>query len=179
MKIYIRQSLLNKLNYITNTYSHEVGGYLLGEIKGGIIYLQDLLIPRQNVSSTSVEITPESQLELRRTYRDKCNRIIGHWHSHHTMGAFWSATDEENMKNFMIRKDLFIFLVTSTTNHKVRVSLRDPLNFDIDDCELEVSDLTFQLLRKRVDSMINNNNNWEANTNNDTEDSIHTSREDF
>ena len=126
---------------MTSKYDHEIGGYLTGKINNGVIFLDDILIPNQRVTNTNVHIGPEDQIELRRKYGSKVFTIKGHWHSHHSMGAFFSGTDEENMRNIMVREKLFVFIVSSYRNnafeHLVRVSVRDPITLDLNSCDIE------------------------------------------
>lgn len=153
MKVNITALLMSKMDYIAKNYNVEFGGYLIGEIKDGEIHLQDLLIPNQTVSATSVDISPEAQMDLRRRYKDKVFKILGHFHSHHSMSAFFSATDEENMRNIMLKKKLFVFIVSSDKGHLVRISMRDPLNIDFNDCELYINTIEFNNLRKRLEEI--------------------------
>lgn len=154
LTIHITPTLLTKLNVLSSEYTIEVGGYLTGEIKDNTIFLRDLLIPDQNISSGSVKITGEDQVKLRQKFGDKVKEILGHWHSHHSMGCFWSDTDENDMKNTMSFRKLFVWVVSSNGNHLIRVSQKEPFSIDINDCEFYVKNLTIDLLRKRMDNLV-------------------------
>lgn len=153
IKVNVSPNLWTKIDFITRNYNIEFGGYLVGEIRAKEIFLQDLLIPSQTVSGTHVDISHEAQLDLRKKYGDKVFKIIGHWHSHHSMGAFWSGTDLNNMSNIMTSKKLFVFIVTSTTGYKCRVSVREPIAYDLEDCELYIKSLTFDILRGQLEKI--------------------------
>jgi len=158
IKINIAPVLLTKLNILSSEYSMEVGGYLTGEIKNNEIYLKDLLIPNQIISPVSVNISGQDQINLRKKFGDKVKNIIGHWHSHASMGCFWSGTDEADMKNIMTIKNFFIWVVSSKGNHLIRISQREPFYHDFNDCEFYVKNLTLDLIRKRMDNLIVKNN---------------------
>ena len=163
MKIHITPTLYTKLRYLVENYNIEIGGYLTGEIRNKEVYLNDILIPSQNISAVHVRITPQDQLELRRKYKDKVFKIIGHFHSHHTMGAFWSGTDENLMRNVMETKDFFVFIVGSTTGFKIRVSVRNPISFDIEDNEFEINSLDFNNFKNNIDKVFNSNDSYRKN----------------
>ena len=159
IKINIAPVLLTKLNILSSEYGIEVGGYLIGEIKDNEIWLKDLLIPDQLISSDSVSISGADQIKLRRKYGDKVKEIIGHWHSHHSLGCFWSATDVADMKNTMSFRRFFVWIVSSNGNHLIRVSQKEPFAYDFDDCEFYVKNLTLDLLRKRMNTLVDINTN--------------------
>jgi proteasome lid subunit RPN8/RPN11 len=161
MKIHFNPLLMKKIEYIVASFNLEIGGYLTGEIKEGEIYLDDLLIPNQKISVASVEITPQDQLELRQKYKDKVFKILGHFHSHNTMGAFWSGIDENNMSTIMKTKNIFVFMVSSYRGgeyeHKIRVSIRNPITLDINDIEVDVFGNEIQDLQNRINEIKNIN----------------------
>lgn len=158
LRVNVTALLMSKINFIAQTYDFEVGGYLIGEVKNGEVYLQDLLIPpKQGVSPGNVFITPAAQVDLRRRYGDKVFKIIGHWHSHHKMSAYFSGTDEANMAGIMERKNFFVFIVSNYQGHVVRVSMRNnPINYDINQCELYIKTQEFDRLRKTIEEIKSN-----------------------
>ena len=83
IRINITAELKTKLDILTSEYDTEIGGYLVGETRDGEIYLSDILIPSQQVSSVHVDISPKDQIDLLKRYKDKCKHVIGHFHSHH------------------------------------------------------------------------------------------------
>jgi proteasome lid subunit RPN8/RPN11 len=148
-------SLLTKLDILSSEYHTEIGGYLIGDIKGGNIILTDLLIPNQVVSNVSVNINPRDQIDLMKRYGvEKCKKILGHWHSHAGMGCFWSETDLHNMRGIMESKGLYVFIVSSLKRHLIKVCLRNPLNVDFDNVDFELKSLSLDLFRKKVDSIL-------------------------
>lgn len=156
MKVNITAALISKLNVLSSEYNIEVGGYLTGKIKEGQLWLDDLLIPDQRITSTSVEIDTKDQVSLFRKYGARCKDIVGHWHSHHSMGCFWSGTDLTNMNNIMGYKDLYVFIVSSQGNHKVKVCMKNPLTLEFDDCELYIKTVMIDQLRMRMKQLMSN-----------------------
>lgn len=156
MKVNITASLMAKMNVLSSEYNIEVGGYLTGKIKNGEIFLDDLLIPNQRISAASVDINTNSQVEMFRKYGARCKKIIGHFHSHHSMGCFWSAIDLNNMNNIMGYKDLFVFIVSSKGNHKVKVCMKNPLTLEFDDCDLYLRTVMIDQLRMKMKNLMNN-----------------------
>lgn len=154
LKVLISPTLLQKLNILSSDYDIEVGGYLTGEIKSDRIILKDLLIPDQMISRSSVVISGQDQLALRKKFGNKVTKIIGHWHSHHSLGCFWSTTDETDMRNIMSFRKFFVWIVSSRGKHLIRVSQRDPFGFDFNNCEFKVNSLSLDFVKKRMDSLI-------------------------
>ncbi len=154
IKINITPVLLSKLNMLSSEYNIEIGGYLIGEIVHNEIYLKDILIPSQRINSVSVNINGNDQIELRKKYGDKVKEIIGHWHSHHNMGCFWSSTDTNNMKNIMSFKKFFVFVVSSNGDHLIKISQKEPFRYDFNDCEFFIKNLKIDMLRKQIDTLI-------------------------
>jgi len=158
IRINIAPVLLTKLNVLSSEYNVEISGYLTGEVKNNEIYLKDLLIPNQRIGFGYARISGEDQVALRNKFGDKVKEIIGHFHSHNSLGCFWSGTDEDDMRNTMSFRKFFVWVVSSNGNHLIRVSQREPFSYDFDDCEFYVKNLTLDLLRKRFDNLIIENN---------------------
>lgn len=155
MKINITSELKAKLDILTTDYNCEIGGYLTGYTKSGEIFLDGLLIPPQSVSVGSVKITPQDQIALLKKYGDKCKRIIGHFHSHHGMGAFWSGQDESDMASTMEFKPWFVFIVGSRGNYKIRICLKNPVTYNIENVDFYVKTFMIDLMRKTVEKIFN------------------------
>ena len=164
MRINISPSLKVTLETLNEEFDFEIAGYLLGKIVNKEIFLYDILIPSQQVSSGGVVISPEAQVELFKKHGNKCQNIIGHWHSHVDFGVFWSSTDEINMRNIMEYKKLYVFAVTSKNQHLIRVCVREPLDFDIDENNLYLKSLKLDLLRKKLSNIYKKQH---SSTNND------------
>jgi hypothetical protein len=121
----------------------------------GELYLDDVLIPRQRIGSTSDVISPEHQIALRREYGDKVKNIVGHWHSHHHMGAFWSPTDLELHNGIMQYRDYFVFVVSSQGNHLVKVCVKKPLIIEQDRVKMHMPE--FDVVRASMKDLMADN----------------------
>jgi proteasome lid subunit RPN8/RPN11 len=86
-EVYVSRSARDKIDALMDEFKHmEWLGYLVGKIKGTKHYIEDMVIPEQEVTTASVKVLG-----------DPPSDCIGTVHSHHTMGAFTSGTDEEHL----------------------------------------------------------------------------------
>lgn len=149
IKLILTKRLKDKLDFLSYYTNTEVGGFLtFSEIKESedeeiTIVLNDILIPPQTASISEVDISDIGQVALRKEYGDKCLNIIGHYHSHNTMGCFFSGTDEEMMEKYSENKPFRIFIVGSEGKHLIRLVLRNNFNdknltFKIENIKYEV-----------------------------------------
>ena len=173
--LFISEELDLKMKYLSDNFEKEIGGWIIGEYKDDGIYLNDLLIPEQEVSSASVDINAGSSGKLVKEFKEKCTKIIGHWHSHCKMGCFWSYTDENNMEEIMKPRKRFLFIVSSKGEHKIRLELKEPFRISVDDMQYELQSKEYDKIRKKLEKEIskkvietsyNNNDvtNWGSNT---------------
>lgn len=142
-KAFIKKDIMDKMNYISSEFELEMGAFLVGKWEGDKVIVEDMLIPEQEVTSTSVDFSTKNLIDMRKEYKDKCQDIVGEWHSHNKMGAFWSGTDDEDMINkFSEPRDKCVFIVSSKGEHMVSVVINKPFKFRIDNVpySTEVSD---------------------------------------
>lgn len=138
IKVRINKVVEDKINWLTKNYTDEISAFLTGEIKDNEIIIDGLLFPHQDVSGGSVEVEPKNLIKLRKEYGDECLRIIGHWHSHNNMGAFWSVTDDTFIENYSRTKDISIYFVSSTLGRcKVMLVVNKPFKIKFDNLEYE------------------------------------------
>lgn len=136
--IIIKKSLKDKIDWLSTNYENEIGGWITGTIKNEGIVLDDLLIPEQEVGDASVDMNGKQIAKLRKEFGKKCERIIAEWHSHNTMGSFWSTIDENLIEQVMKPRKIFMFIVSSKGEHKIRLEIRKPFYISVDDMEYEV-----------------------------------------
>jgi len=148
-KVYINENISKRINWLVNNYKNEIGAFLTGEIKDNKIYVDGLLFYEQEVSIGEVDADGKALVKMRGEYGDECERIIGHFHSHNIMRAFWSATDEEFIKQFSGRRDLTLFIVASASDGMlIRLELNKPLKIGLDGVNYEIlteDDLTQEM----------------------------------
>jgi proteasome lid subunit RPN8/RPN11 len=131
LNVIMKERFKKIIDYFSINYEKEIAGFIVGEIKENDVILKGLLFPSQSVSVGSVEFKPAS---LRKQKGDECLNIIGQFHSHNSMGCFWSSTDEdETIKPFMKTHDLGVFIVSSKGKDLIRIDLKKPIDISIDD----------------------------------------------
>jgi hypothetical protein len=111
----------------------EIGGWLLGDWKDDgdkmSLVCDKFFIPKQQVSSAEVDISPESMVEtIKELGIEQSNRIKAHWHIHPfgTGDTSWSSTDETKIKDFMSpekQREVFVFFLSSIDKIKARVEM--------------------------------------------------------
>lgn len=141
--VHIKESLLRKIEVIVSEFKSEIGGFLIGKIKDNSIEITDIIFPKQTVGATSVDIDAEDVIPLRKDPRWK--DLLGFWHSHLSMGTFWSGQggDESHIRFLSQDKDISVFIVSSHNNnstyeHKVRVEISRPFKISFDNVPLNV-----------------------------------------
>ena len=150
IKLVLTKKLKDKLDYLSNYDETEVSGFLTysnieqeeDEVK---ITLNDILIPPQKAEKCEVDVDGNGQVELRKEYGDKCLKIIGHFHSHRTMGCFFSSTDEDMMKSYSENKPFCIFVVGSEGKHLMRLILRNNVNGTDIPMEIMVENIEYEV----------------------------------
>lgn len=104
-------------------FKAEIGGQLVViEDKDGDFILKDPVILKQTVSGGNCEMEEEAlalhYAKMVKKYGDKVRHCW--WHSHHTMGAFWSGTDD----NTILENETQDFSVSLVVNLKQEYKLR-------------------------------------------------------
>ena len=143
-------------NIKTLNEGKEIGGWLTGNIelkeKTIIVTLEEFIIPKQTVTGTEVDISPESMIDTIKTIGiENSNKIKAHWHIH-PFGkgkTNWSSTDEEKIKNFTQpekEREIFIFLLSSEDWMKARIEINAKITllgqtytYHVSEDDLEVS----------------------------------------
>ncbi len=156
VKVIMKESFYDKINWFAQNYEQEIGAFIEGKITKEEIILEDILIPEQEADTGSIEIVGSNLVKLRKEYKDRCKKIIGEWHSHNCMGAFWSSTDETFIETFSERKNISIYVVSSKSEgHLIRVEIRKPFFISINNVGYEI-DQTESKLNKVLQKEIKN-----------------------
>ncbi len=127
-----------KMQYWTEMMkSYEIGGMLVIEETQDQIFVEDVLLPEQEVSSAEVDMTGDGMAKLFTYLANKKPELVpkirGWWHSHHNMGVGWSTTDDNTSE--MLSKRLGSCLAINTDssgNILVRLDIYDPFKMVID-----------------------------------------------
>ncbi len=157
-EVILSKELDEKIRWLVEHYEKEIGAWLIGEITNEKIFIEDFLIPNQDVSSASVDTSRKALVELRKEYKDKCQKIIGHFHSHNTMGTGWSGTDETFMKEFIAPRERAVFIVSSKKDgHRIRLEINKPFQMSVDELEYSVVDEDSEValeLKKEIEKKV-------------------------
>ena len=124
-----------------DTEKSEIGGMLVAiEDKDGDWELKDPVILKQTISGGNCVL---DQDELAKYY-SKVGTKMGNknfrfvwWHSHHTMGAFWSSTDLKAIQESKDSDFSFALVVNLKEEYQFRVSIWKPLEVH-EDVELTI-----------------------------------------
>ena len=138
----IKEDILRKIEVIVSEFPQELSGFLIGKFKDENIFIEDIIFPKQTVSGASVDIDAKDVIPLRNDPRWK--KLLGLWHSHVSMGTFWSGGegDESHIRFLSQDKPLSVFIVSSFKSnefeHKVRVEISSPVKITFDNIPLNV-----------------------------------------
>ena len=158
VKVIMKEPFHDKISWFVQNYEQEIGAFIEGKITKEEIILEDILIPEQEADKGGIEIEGRNLVKLRKEYKDRCKKIIGEWHSHNDMGAFWSGTDEEFIKIFSERKSISVYVVSSkNAGHLVRVEVRKPffvsidnVGYELDQTESKIGKVLQKEIKKKI-----------------------------
>jgi len=97
---------------------NEVQGMLVVDIKDRKIIVEDILLPaEQIVTGGSADIDSKEMAKMLEPYVAKdpelFAKVKGWWHSHNSLGVFWSAVDDNNVKKIVQVAGTFVSIVTT------------------------------------------------------------------
>lgn len=143
IEVHITNDLYQRLMALTNECDSEVGGILLGEINEGKVHLDEVIIPKQTVSSAHVEMNMEEIANAISPMITKkpeiAKRIKGWWHTHYDFGTFWSVTDEKTINKLTEFMGLCISVNTNQKGSmKVRIDMLKPFGLTFDDLNYKI-----------------------------------------
>ena len=132
------------INYARSAYNQfksEIGGMMVVvKDQDGDWELKDPMIMKQVVTAGNTHLDKD---ELAKYYTKTAMKYSKHefrfcwWHSHHTMGAFWSGTDTNTINEFSDGDFSFALVVNLKEEYKFRVSIWKPLEAH-EDVELNI-----------------------------------------
>jgi len=154
VEIEMTKSFKNLVDWFSIKYDKEIAGWIVGTIESNKIICEDLLFPEQEANAGGVEMSGKQIVKLRKEYGKGCQKIIGEWHSHHGMGAFWSGIDDDFIKEFMKPRKIGLFIVSSKGSHLIRVELREPIHISANEIpysvELDKEDEKLKLMCEKI-----------------------------
>ena len=152
IKVVLGTNVHKQINWLTQNYENEIGAVGTGKIKTKegkkYYYIDQLLFPKQKVSSATVHFTGEMWIDIiKNTSKEDLKRIMFYWHKHPDGSAAHSHTDEEDtFETFMddkANRKQFIFLQTAKKTggglvREARVDLRHPVRHTILDSDIHI-----------------------------------------
>ncbi len=123
-------------------YKSEIGGMAVCVEVDGEWFIQEPVILKQEISGGNCELDKTAlanyYTEYGMKYKKHNFRFLW-WHSHHTMGAFWSSTDLEAIDEFKEGDLSFALVVNLKREYVMRVSVWKPVEIH-KDVTLEIVD---------------------------------------
>jgi proteasome lid subunit RPN8/RPN11 len=162
MGLIIKNKAQSKIKeYAIQVGNSEIGGLLCGSIKDGSIIIKDAVILSQEKSGGSFEIDDKALMDITKEASTKfLESIIGWWHSHSCMGAFWSGTDDDTFKRLCEFSNICVGIVVSKRglfgrskiHSRNRIDIKDRNNnyLSLDDLNMEFEDDKFKINKKNI-----------------------------
>jgi len=145
MKIIIPADIDKILTYLVDTFKDkEFTLYGKTRIVGEEVHLEKLFVPNQESTSSTTDADPDQLIDELDEAGEGAE--LEHWnmwiHSHHTMGAFWSGTDDEQMRAFDKGGKHFFHMVMSSGAKKRLACFTQykPFHVRLNDVSIEVSE---------------------------------------
>jgi len=132
-EIMISVKAMTKIFSYTRTVNSEIGGLMLVNEDENIPIIEDVVLYKQEVTSTTVELDAEElgkQMSILATKNPKkISMLKGWWHSHNDFQTFWSATDDECFENFINAGCNITYgvVVNKDGSIKARVDIKTPI----------------------------------------------------
>ena len=153
MKVLIDNDAKARLWAFIRAVDVEVGGmgYAFLQDDGTLLWMDTFLIPQEvNSSEVDFETTGGDQVAIERAIADGVldnpRFVWVSWHSHHTMKAFWSATDDKRiaaMNNVGVKR-LLSFVGTHSGEYKMRCDLFGVQAHDVNIGQVTIGDVKFE-----------------------------------
>lgn len=160
-EFYIEQKDWNKLqNYARSAYNKhkaEIGGMCVAvQDDDGDWEIKDPVILKQEISASNC-ILDKDALALYYTkigakMKKKTFRFVW-WHSHHTMKAFWSATDLKAIEEYSDGDFSFSLVINLKEEYVFRVSIWKPIEMH-EDIEISILNPTEKKVPKRINDEV-------------------------
>ena len=148
--------ILNYAHYAKDKFKSEIGGMcVVLKDEDGDYELVDPVILKQTISGGECDLDKDALAEYYTKTDMKYNKYdysFCWWHSHHTLGAFWSGTDTSTMEeasDSQISYSLVVSWDKEEYGHIFRISLWEPY-VDAKDIKLEITDRKAKKIPKAI-----------------------------
>jgi len=112
-QLHFEKEAMIKILLCMDKFTVEFGGFLIGTIddKKQVINIEEIFLPRQSVSGTECIFDDNDEAFIINRFQEK---YLGIFHSHNTMGAFYSSQDEGVISEaLMLKGTKFLSVVIS------------------------------------------------------------------
>lgn len=138
--LYVDPTVMKRIGYYTQAADGEVSG--LGTLKKdekGRYIVDEVYLLEQESSAADTEIKPESisklMVDMMKDNKDP-GALKFWWHSHASMGVFWSGTDDTCAET-LSKEFAFSLVVNKAGDKKCRLDLYDPFRITFDGVRIE------------------------------------------
>jgi hypothetical protein len=141
MKVYITPEAKQRLDLYVDAVSGEISGLGKATIVSGNLFIEDVYLLEQESGGADTELKPEAVSEL-------INELLAEgedpqhvklwWHSHGSMGVFWSGTDDKTAEGFANGWMLSLVL-NKKGEYKSRLDVYEPVHLVADNLEMVVA----------------------------------------
>jgi hypothetical protein len=163
VKIILPLPVYYKLMTYTKLVDDEINGLGMVERVGACFRITEIYLLKQKVSKSSCEIDQNSIVELMTKIADEKknpSNIRLWWHSHNTMGTFWSKTDEDTGKQFAGQEYLVSIVTTHSGEMRARINLYAPIELALDNVSIVIehdkpAESMIEECKKEVEAKVN------------------------
>ena len=147
------RKLQNYAQAAYDMHKSEIGGMLVAvEDDDGDWHLKDPVILKQEISATNCVLDKDAlalyYCQVAAKMKKRNFRFVW-WHSHHTMKAFWSATDLQAIEEYSDGDFSFALVINLDEEYLFRVSVWEPFEMH-EDVDIEFTDAVEKKLPKRI-----------------------------
>lgn len=147
-KLCIPDAVYRKVMYWIDKAPGEVSGLGMIEMtKEGAKVVDAILLPQKN-SSTTTDIDPEGVHKALFTFREHPGKLAWWWHSHASMGVFWSGTDTATIKELGMAGWAFATVLNKKRESKSCFLMADGIKSPWGEQPLFYDDLEFSIAQE-------------------------------
>jgi len=152
MKAFILPEAKQKLDLYVDATTDEISGLGKVIVRNKKLYIEDIYLLKQESGGSSTELDQESVAEFMTEMmarNEPLESLKLWWHSHGTMGVFWSGTDEDTARKFG-NGWMMSLVVNRKGEYKSRLDVYEPVDLVVDNIELDVALRFNEELRERI-----------------------------
>lgn len=133
-RIFVLKEAYGKMLKMLDLMDKEIGALMIGRIFEGDAYVEDVVITKQSVTGASVEFD-ETGIDLATMQAALAEKVvIGWFHSHVNMAAFWSGTDMKTINDLIAHTEDYLVSIVSNKRyeHKGRIDYMAHSTFGVE-----------------------------------------------